>query len=442
MSGMAKRNLKILLVNPPNCGRSIPEEEYGITSIKQIFKGEPFSLEVLAGPLTDHDVMIFDLKCETEEALWQTCADFQPDVVGLTSLTCEANTVIRLARQIRGKSNPIIVIGGNHATYMPEYFNRKEFDYIVLGLGKKSFSELISRLADKEDGSGIPGIAAVTPGKTLSYQPRLYDESDVMDSIAPRYDLVAKYRQNYVLEQLGLKMGFVITAYGCTHKCSFCSIPKLTGAKYINHSADAVVRDIQLLGDIPFIRMVDANTFGNPALSLELYKKITMAGIKKRYFADVRADTVVKYPTLLRKWKEAGLYAVVVGFEDFQDARLADYDKKYQGNIIEQAVEILHDIGIVIVGDFIASPEYDENDFTALEKFILTNKIEIPVISILTPIPGTKLYDIMKDQIIIDNLDYYTFTNAVTATKMPQNLFYQTFADIVIRLHSRPHKPN
>jgi radical SAM superfamily enzyme YgiQ (UPF0313 family) len=261
-----------------------------------------------------------------------------------------------------------------------------------------------------------------------------------MDDCPPRYDLVSRYRKNYILEELGLEMGFVITAYGCTHRCSFCTIPGMTGGKYLHHSTDAVIRDIQLLGNIPFIRMVDANTFGNPSLALELCQKIIQAGIKKKFFADVRADTIVQYPTLMRNWKEAGLYAVVVGFEDIQDERLAAYNKKYRGRIIKEAIEILHDIGIVIVGDFIATPEYDENDFRVLEDFIVASKIEIPVMSILTPIPGTKLYETRKDQIIIDDLDYYTFTNAVTATKMPQNLFYRTFADIVNRLHEKPHK--
>jgi hypothetical protein len=76
-----------------------------------------------------------------------------------------------------------------------------------------------------------------------------------------------------------------------------------------------------------------------------------------------------------------------------------------------------------------------------LEDFIVASKIEIPVISILTPIPGTKLYEAKKDQIIIDDLDYYTFTNAVTRTKMPEDLFYSTFAAIMNRLHEKPHKP-
>jgi radical SAM superfamily enzyme YgiQ (UPF0313 family) len=259
---MTKRKLKIMLINPPNCGRSIPEEEYGITSLKRIFKGEPFNLEVLAGPLIEHEVMIIDLKCETEDDFWRTFDQFQPDVTGFTAVTCEANTVIRIACKIKEKGNSVVVIGGNHATYDPHYFNLAEFDYIAIGLGKKSFYELINNLACGKDGQGIAGIARTSPGKSLKYAKRNYDERDLMDEIPPRYDLVAKYRSQYFLEQLGLSMGFVITAYGCAHNCSFCTIPKMTSGKYLSHSADAVIRDIQLLGDISFIRIVDANTFG------------------------------------------------------------------------------------------------------------------------------------------------------------------------------------
>jgi radical SAM superfamily enzyme YgiQ (UPF0313 family) len=431
-----------MLINPPNCGRSIPEEEYGITSLKQIFKGEPFNLEVLAGPLNDHDVVIFDLKCEPEETIWSVFDNFQPDIVGLTAVTCEANTVIGIARKVKEKSNTTVVIGGNHATYDSEYFNRVEIDYVVIGLGKKCFSELIDHLACNQEGNGIAGVAKTTPGKPLKYVKRIFDANDLMDEIPPRYDLVAKYRNQYFLEHLGLTMGFVITAYGCTHKCSFCAVPEMTGGKYLNHSADAVLRDIRLLGDIPFIRMVDANTFGNLSLSLDLYKKIMQSGIRKKFFADVRADTIVKNPDLMKKWKEAGLYAVVVGFEDFQDERLAGYNKKYRGHVIYEAIDILHELGIVMVGDFIALPEYDESDFKKLEEFIVANKIQIPVISILTPIPGTPLYKKMKKDIVINDLDYYTFTNAVTRTKMPEAQFYKTFADMVKRLHSKPHKSN
>jgi len=438
MEPMSKRKLKIMLVNPPNCGRSIPEEQYGITSLKQIFKGEPFNLEVLAGPLTEHEVRIVDLKCETEDDFWRAFDEYQPDVTGFTAVTCEANTVIRMAGKVKGKSNSVVVIGGNHATYDPGYFNRTEIDYIAVGLGKRSFSELIHHLACSKDGQNIAGIAKTSPGQPLSYAKRAYTQADLMDEIPPRYDLVARYRDQYFLEHLGLTMGFVITAYGCTHQCTFCTIPKMTGGKYLNHSADAVLRDIRLLEDIPFIRMVDANTFGNLSFSMDLCEKITQSGIKKKFFADVRADTIVKNPSVMKAWKDAGLFAVVVGFEDYQDARLAGYNKKYQGNLIHQAIDILHELELVIVGDFIASPGDDERDFRKLEEFIIAHQIQIPVISVLTPIPGTPLYKQMGKDIVIHNLDYYTFTNAVTRTRMPEEEFYTTFADLVKRLHRKP----
>ncbi|MEN6318041.1 MAG: radical SAM protein [Syntrophaceae bacterium] len=427
--------MKILLVNPPNSGRSIPEEEYGVTTIKQIFRGEPFSLEVIAGALIGHDLMIFDMKCEDDDALWRVIADFRPDVVGFTAVTCEANTVLKYARKIREENAAVIVVGGNHATCDPSFFNRGEVDYIVIGVGKKSFSNLIHQLQKGEKGAEIPGIAKTTPGSPLAFMPRIYNRDDLMEDCAPRYDLVQRYREYYILEKLKMKMGFVITAYGCTHDCSFCTIPHVTGGKYLVHSPDSVIRDIGLLGDIPFIRMVDANTFGNPAMSRDLCRMIKSLGIRKRFIADVRADTVVQHYDLLKEWKEAGLHAVVVGFEDIEDRRIEDYNKKYKAHIIPRSVELLHELEMLIVGDFIVPPDYTEDDFLQLEKFITANRIQVPVLSVLTPIPGTPLHTLMKDRIIVHDLDFYTFTNAVVPTAIPERVFYETFSELVKRLH-------
>lgn len=429
--------MKILLVNPPNAGRSIPEEEYGITSIKQIFRGEPFSLEVIAAPLSTHDVAIVDLKCEGEEYLWEQYALFAPQVVGFTAVTCEANTVLRLSAEIKRRGRTVVVVGGNHATLDPSFFNRPEIDYVVIGLGKKSFSDLVDRFAGNRSGEGIPGVAKTSPGEPLTFTPRQYGRADLMEDYAPRYDLVEKWRNHYVIERLGLRMGFVATAYGCTHRCSFCTIPEMTGGRYLIHKTASVIRDIKLLGDIPFIRMVDANTFGDPRASEELCERIVASGIKKRFFGDIRADTIVKYPSLLKQWKEAGLYAVVVGFEELQPDRLGTYDKKYDEDTIREALSILRGLGLLIVGDFIIAPDYSEEDFRMVEEFIEQSGIQIPVLSILTPIPGTPLYESLKDRITIHDLDYYTFTNAVIPTKMPEKAFYSTFSDLVRRLHSK-----
>lgn len=429
--------MRILLVNPPNSGRSIPEEEYNVTSIKQIFRGEPLGLEVIAGALGGHDLLIIDMKCDEEDALWRGIADFCPHVIGFTAVTCEANTVLRYAGKIKKENNCVIVVGGNHATCDPSYYNREEIDYIIIGIGKKSFRDLIDNLQNGNTAIAVPGIAKTAPGSSLTYIPRNYGPYDLMDDCGPRYDLVERYRDAYILEKLGMKMGFVITAYGCTHRCSFCAIPGTTGGKYLVHSAESVVRDIHSLGNIPFIRMVDANTFGDPSAAQALCQKIKKLGNRKKYIADVRADTIIRHYDVLKDWKEAGLHAVVVGFEDIEDRRIEDYNKKYTSHMIPRSIELLHDLGLLIVGDFIVSPDYQEEDFVKLEQFIVTHRIQIPVLSVLTPVPGTPLHTTMKDRITVHDLDYYTFTNAVTPTALPEKEFYETFSELVKRLHGK-----
>ena len=149
--------MKILLVNPPNCGRSIPEEEYGIDTIKMIFRGEPLALEVIAGNLDGHAVAIADLKV-TPDVLEKTLDQFEPDLVGFTGVTCEANTVVRLAGEVKRNSDALVVVGGHHASCDPAFFNHDVIDYIVMGLGKLSFRELVDAIANRTVGD--PGSQA------------------------------------------------------------------------------------------------------------------------------------------------------------------------------------------------------------------------------------------------------------------------------------------
>ncbi len=430
--------MEIVLVNPPNCGRSIPEEEFGITSLKMIFRGEPLALEVLAGNLTGHAVRIVDLKAEPEGFAALLGAGTAIDIVGFTAVTCEANTVIKLAEMVKqglpGK-RPIVVVGGHHASGDPLYFNRPCIDYIVVGLGKLTFALLVEALATGRDPVDIPGVLRVRPGGAVAPPARICDFADLVDHLPPRYDLVAAHRDKYVMSGVGGKVGFVATAFGCTHCCSFCSIPAMTGGRYLSHSVEAIVRDIGLLPDIPLLRFVDANTFGDPAAAMLLAEKIIDLGIGKKIVADVRADTVVADPALMRRWHEAGLAAVVIGFEEIDDGRLAKMNKGSSLAKNMAALAILADIGISVVGDFIISPDYDHADFERLGRFIDDSTIALPIPSILTPIPGTPLYRRLHRQLEITDLDYYTFSNAVLPTKLAKKAFYTLYSDLMKHLH-------
>lgn len=427
--------MRILLVNPPNCGRSIPEERYGIRSIKQIFRGEPLALETLAGNLPEHEVELIDLKVEPNRFLG--CLDqFGPDLVAFTAMTCEAQTVVRLAQQVRQWGQAQIVIGGIHASNNPEFFNRKEFDWIILGLGKQSLRELVNGLASNQDVC-IPGVAKVTPGQKLRWQPRIYNQRDLVSKSPPRYDLVERYRPAYRLELLGIQMGMVATAVGCPYDCHFCCISPLTAGRYLTADISSVVRDIKTLNRLPVVRLVDANSFGNPQHAYKLAEAIESAGLNKQYLADVRADTVVQHPGLLAKWKNIGLRAVIIGFEEINDVALTAMNKRINTYKNLQAIEILHKLGLTIVGDFIIDPCYDERMFDSLALFVKNQAIELPMYTILTPLPGTRLHQQLAAKITLKDLDYYTLTNAVIPTKLPEELFYQRYAALLQKGHAQ-----
>ena len=92
--------------------------------------------------------------------------------------------------------------------------------------------------------------------------------------------------------------------------------------------------------------------------------------MKKQYLADIRSDTVVRHPEMLRQWKKAGLRAVIIGFEEIDDAGLSAMNKANKAGMNREAIAVLNEIGITIVGDFIISPEYEENDFDRLQAIL------------------------------------------------------------------------
>ncbi len=427
--------MKVYLVNPPNSGRSIPEERYGIDSMRQIFKGEPMALEALAGNIRHHEVSIVDLKADPA-GLSRVLAG-SPDLVGITAVTCEANTALRIAREVKEGTGATVVMGGVHASMDPEYFNSGWVDFIVVGLGKQSFRELVDDLAAGGDGGSIEGVARSTPGLPLEFAPRRFSRADLAEEAPPAYDLVEEYRHAYTLERLGIKMGFVSSAMGCPFNCAFCCISSLTSGRYLPCSIKAVIRDIELLHDVPVVRLIDANTFGDHVHAMELARAIMERGIRKDFLADVRSDTVVAHPELMRLWRDAGLRAVIVGFEEIDDQGLSMLNKRNRVEVNTESISILHGLGITIVGDFIVSPHYTHREFDALEGYIFDNGIDLPMLTILTPLPGTPLYQKMKDRIIIKDLDYYTLTNAVVRTRLDEEEFYERFAALVRRCHDK-----
>ncbi len=106
--------MKILLIQPAKPKQSLGGEDFHMF--------EPLALEYLAaGVAGDHDIRILDMRLDPD--LDSALRDYQPDAVGITAYTVHVNTVKRLFRRIK-EFNPriVTVVGGHHATVMPEDF--------------------------------------------------------------------------------------------------------------------------------------------------------------------------------------------------------------------------------------------------------------------------------------------------------------------------------
>src|SRR4030042_2426847 len=144
--------MKILLVQPAKPEKALGGEDFAIY--------EPLALEYLAaGVAADHDVRILDMRLDHD--LDFLLRNYQPDVVGITSYTVHVNTVKRLFEQTKTFNPDIVtIVGGHHATVMPNDFYTPCIDAIVVGEGVFTFREDISRLEKKMDLSGDTGAIA------------------------------------------------------------------------------------------------------------------------------------------------------------------------------------------------------------------------------------------------------------------------------------------
>src|SRR5512139_374234 len=154
--------MKILLVQPAKPEKALGGEDFHTY--------EPLALEYLAaGVAGSHDVRILDMRLDPD--LDSLLRGYQPDVVGITSYTVHVNTVKRLFQQIKAFNPDIVsVVGGHHATVMPEDFYTPYIDVIVKGEGVVSFREVILRLEKKKDLSGVSGAVSVENGPIVIHQ--------------------------------------------------------------------------------------------------------------------------------------------------------------------------------------------------------------------------------------------------------------------------------
>ncbi|MCK5099249.1 MAG: hypothetical protein KAR45_14160, partial [Desulfobacteraceae bacterium] len=165
--------------------------------------------------------------------------------------------------------------------------------------------------------------------------------------------------------------------------------------------------------------------------------------INKKYISWARSDTISNHPEVFKLWKEVGLDVVYVGLESMDEKRLEDYNKKTGYETNKKAIKIIKDCGIMLHAAFIVHPDFDKNDFKRLEKDVMDLCPSEVTFTVLSPSPGTQLFEDHKHEFICDPFKYYDCMHSVIPTNLPLKRFYQHYGRLyAMALRSNPLRVN
>ena len=420
-------SLRILLVQP-----DWKQSNFGF---RLAAMPEPLGLEMLAAALPDHDVRIADLRCG-DDLVGQLEA-FQPHLVGVTSLTPEVYAAIDVLKTVREVCpEAFTVVGGHHASLVPEDFYVPEADAIVVGEGEPVLAELVRRLEAKEELAGVPNL--ICRMKDGRFEGNLTGPLKIdLDTLPlPRRDLTASHRGEYFF-LFDRPDTSVATGRGCPFRCNFCSVWEFYHGRTRMMSAERVLDEIRRV-ETDHITFVDDNFLLNHRREWRIAELIRAEGIHRRYSMECRTDSIVRHPELVRRWVEVGLYAALLGLEG-GDEMLASVDKRNSAAVNDQAIRILQDHGVVIWGAFLVDPDWDVDDFKRLRDYVHSRGITHTQFTVLTPLPGTALYRQRQGDLLTHDYTCYDALHAVVPTRLPREEFYRQFAQLYRQTNLAPY---
>ena len=389
--------MRILLIEPAKSPISMAGED--------VFLFEPLALEyVAAGVKDEHEVKLLDQRID--DTVEQTLEAFRPDVVGITGYTVHANRMKLLAERAKEWSPDVLtVIGGHHATVAPRDFECPHVDLVVVGEGVDSFREVVSRFDRCEGFDGIPGVWVNTDGGLQVGEAN--PARDLDDLRFPDRSLTKAYRHAYYSEYMQ-PLASIRTSKGCPFRCNFCALWKIAGGRYLKRDPEKIVLELAEIEE-EFVFFADDESLVDVARMKKLAELIRLAGIRKRYFLYGRSDTIAKNPDLLELWRDVGLERVFVGLEFFRDSDLEYINKGSTTHNNREAARVLQELGIGIYASFIVRPDFTEDDFAEFRRYCRSIDLSFASFAVLTPLPGTDLYNEVEDQLLTRDPEFFDF---------------------------------
>jgi radical SAM superfamily enzyme YgiQ (UPF0313 family) len=324
------------------------------------------------------------------------------DLVALSTYTARVFDAYRVADAYRAQGVPV-VFGGLHATVLPEEAARHA-DAVVIGEGELTWPEVVHDF----QGHGRSGLKQF-------YRESRPGQFDLGQSPMPRFDLLVQAPPAPVnpltdpgktgeLHRLGAYNRITIqTTRGCPWDCDFCAASKLYGTRYRVKPVERVLAEVDAVRSLwrrPFIEFADDNTFIHKSWSKQLLRALAERDV--RYFTETDVS-VADDEELLDLLYPSGCRQVLIGFESPRRSSLEWIDRvnwkaRQHGRYLE-VIEKIQSRGVSVCGCFIVGLDADTPAiFDELRDFIEESRLLEVQITVLTPFPGTRLYQRLLEE--------------------------------------------
>jgi radical SAM superfamily enzyme YgiQ (UPF0313 family) len=305
---------------------------------------------------TDDVVRPFDLERDVKDI----------DLVGISvdSKTARRSYEIATAYRRRGVK---VVLGGIHPTAVPE--EAIQFaDAVVLSEAEDAWPML---LRDMKQGKLQRVYKTELPD--LGNRPK------------PRRDLFTS--KKYIPFQV------VQTMRGCPYPCEFCSVSTANGTTLRFRPASEVIDELATLGKL--ILFADDNVMIHRAYSKELFTRMIPLG---KHWIGQCSLAAVKRLENIELMAASGCKGLFIGFESIDEETVRFTGKRQnKPSQYREVMEMLHDHGISTWGSFVFGFDTDDKEvFDRTVEFGIDMRLTMALFAILTPYPGTQLYQRLK----------------------------------------------
>jgi anaerobic magnesium-protoporphyrin IX monomethyl ester cyclase len=382
------------------------------------------------------EVFLFDADVE-DEHVTDAIRRFQPDVVGITANTPQVKQAWRTAQAIKSVKDIPIVLGGPHPSVLPfESAERPEIDVVARGEGEDIWLAVCSVVEKGLAADGhftardlldpqakrlnhILGITFKTDDGQVQHQPDHPPIADLDSLPWPAYHVFKMERYTNLQPATdavdGARSFSILTSRGCPYRCTFCS-QSIMPQKWRARSAENVLAEWRhLVEDLGAqeIGVLDdsANIKVDRLVELsDLLIEHKLNHVPWIFVNGIRANLASK--EFLAKLKAAGLKRTAFGVETGDPDILLSIDKKIDHDTIRRAFKSAKEVGLETIGFFIIGlPGETEESMERTIQFAIEVDPMIANFSMLTPYPGTTVYELARQQgrILVEDWEDYVF---------------------------------